>query len=406
MTKPWRWLIPLLVLAVLAWGASRWWRARQAGLPAAAASASAPAAPRLELAPSDILSARPLELVRGVAITGQIKAVQSAVLKAKVAGELQSLAVREGDAVRAGQVLGQIDPTEFDWKLRQAQQQADASQAQLEVAERTLANNRALVAQGFISPTALDTSMANANGARATWQAAQAAVELARKARADATLIAPIGGLVSQRLAQPGERLALDGRVLEIVDLSRLELEAAVPPQEVPLLSLGAAAQLHVDGLAEPLAARLVRLNPSATAGARTVTAYLSVPPQPALRQGLFARGQLAAGRQTSLAVPTSAIRIDQPQPYVLLLAGDRVVHRTVQTGAQGQVDGQAMTAISAGLREGDRLLSAQAGLVRDGTLVRLAGAGAVGAAAPVAGASGAAASSPTPPGTAAAASR
>lgn len=406
MTKPWRWLILLLVLAVLAWGASRWWRGRQAGLPAAAASASAPAAPRLELATTDLLTARPLELVRGVAITGQIKAVQSAVLKAKVAGELQTLAVREGDAVRAGQVLGQIDPTEFDWRLRQAQQQADASQAQLEVAERTLANNRALVAQGFISPTALDTSMANANGARATWQAAQAAVELARKARADATLVAPIGGLVSQRLAQPGERLALDGRVLEIVDLSRLELEAAVPPQDVPLLSLGATAQLQVDGLAEPLAARLVRLNPSATAGARTVTAYLSVAPHPALRQGLFARGQMAAGRLTALAVPTSAIRIDQPQPYVLLLSGDRVVHRTVQTGAQGQAEGQAMTAITAGLRDGDRLLSAQAGLVRDGTLVRLPGATATSAAAPAAAASGTAASDPAPLGAAASAPR
>jgi membrane fusion protein, multidrug efflux system len=382
MTKPWRWLILLLVLALLAWGGSRWLRARQAGLPAAATPASAPAAPRLELAASDLLTARSLELVRGVAITGQLKAVQTAVLKAKVAGELQTLTVREGDAVRAGQVLGQIDPTELDWRLRQAQQQAEASQAQLDVAERTLANNRALVAQGFISPTALDTSLANANGARATWQAAQAAVELARKARADATLVAPIGGLVSQRLAQPGERLALDGRVLEIVDLSRLELEAAVPPQEVPLLAVGAPAQLQVDGLAEPLSARVVRLNPSATAGSRTVTAYLSVAPHPALRQGLFARGQMAAGRQTALAVPTSAIRIDQPQPYVLLLAGERVVQRTVQTGAQGQAEGQAMTAITAGLREGERVLAAQAGLVRDGTLVRLPAAAAPAAAA------------------------
>jgi RND family efflux transporter MFP subunit len=365
-------VVILVVLAVLALAGFKVSQSRRTAAEAAMAASAAASRPQaLELAASDIVVARRVELTRAVEVTGSIKAVQSAFVKARVAGELKVLSVREGDRVSAGQALGQIDTTEFDWRVRQAEQQAEAAKAQLDVAERTLANNKALVAQGFISPTALDTSSSNANGARASLQAALAGVEMARKSRADAGLVAPIGGLVAQRLAQPGERVPLDARILEIVDLSRLELEAAVPPQDLPALAIGAPAQLQVDGLAAPVTARVARINPSTSAGARTVAVYLSIASNPALRQGLFARGSVEAGRQLALALPDSAVRMDQPRPYVLAVEAGRAVQRNVTLGARGRSGGQAMVEIAEGLADGAEVLASQAGPVRPGALLR-----------------------------------
>ncbi|HMM86217.1 efflux RND transporter periplasmic adaptor subunit [Azohydromonas sp.] len=379
------------VLLAAALAAALWLRERRAGAPAPPAAAT-PAVPTLELGEPDVVRVRRLELARGVEVAGGLRAVDTAFVKARVPGEVLAVAVREGDAVRRGQVLVRIDPTEFDWRVRQAEQTADAARAQLDIARRALDNNRALVAQGFISATALDTSVANHAAAQAHLNAALAAVELARKARADATLVAPIDGVVAQRLVQAGERVPVDARLLEIVDASRIELEAAVPPAEAAALRVGAAARLSVDGLTAPVLARVARVNPSAQPGSRAVLAYLALPSQPGLRPGLFARGTLELDRRVVLAAPVSALREDRPQPYVVLVDGGQAVLRTVTPGFRGHPtaaddDAGEWVELVDGPPDGTPLVAGSVGLVREGT--RLAWS----AAAPAA----AAASTPRP---------
>jgi biotin carboxyl carrier protein len=225
----------------------------------------------VELAASDVIKAEMRELAQGLPISGSLRAINSAVVKARAAGELQGLTVREGDVVKAGQIVARIDSTEYGARVKQAQEQADSAKAQIDIAQRQWDNNKALMDQGFISKTALDTSLNNFNAAQANHKAALAAVEMARKTLDDTVLRAPISGVVAQRLAQPGERVALDGRVIEIVDLSRLELEATLSAADSMNVRVGQEALLQIEG-STPARGRQGRAHhPSAQAGSRGV---------------------------------------------------------------------------------------------------------------------------------------
>ena len=127
MKRHLKWIIPLLVLLVVGALVARALLARKAEQAAAAPSARSTLA--LDLAPSDVVVARSVALGRTLEVSGGLKAVNSALVKAKVAAELRSLSVREGDRVKAGQVLGQLDTTELDWRLRQAEQTASSARA-------------------------------------------------------------------------------------------------------------------------------------------------------------------------------------------------------------------------------------------------------------------------------------
>jgi len=328
----------------------------------------------IELAASDVAPVRLQELTQGLPVSGTLKAVNSAIVKARVAGELQALTVREGDTVTAGQILARIDPGEYQSRLQQAQQQADAALAQVDIAQRQFANNKALVDQGFISKTALDTSLANLQAAKASHRAALAAADIARKSLDDTVLRAPIAGQVSQRLAQPGERVPVDARILEIVDVRKLELEATLAAIDTAGLQAGQTAKLRVEGASVPVMARLARINPSAQTGNRSVLIYLSIEQPPGqtlpLRQGLFAEGTLSTQRSRLLAVPVTSVRTDQVLPFVQLVVQGKVQHQPVVLGRRGMVDTEAMVGVE-GLREGDLVIKGSAGLLRAGSAVQ-----------------------------------
>lgn len=395
--RPWlKWILVALLVGGIGAGVLRALSARKAQQAAVAASANQGVQSGVELAPGDVIQAQVRELSQGLAVSGALRAVNSAFIRTRVPGELQDLKVREGDAVQAGQVLARIEVTEFQFRLRQAQDQAESAKAQIDIAQRQYNNNKALVAQGFISQTALDTSQATLNSAISTYRAAQAAAEVSRKAFDDTVLKAPISGLVAQRLAQPGERLPIDTRVLEIVDLSQLELEATFSPAESLGLRVGQRARLNIEqsnGSTQTVGATVSRINPSTQAGSRSVVAYLTLDKPgangPVLRQGLFAQGLLETDKVRAVALPLSAVRTDKPRPYVQVVEQAAVRHLPVQLGQRGEVEQSPWVTLQ-GVSEGAQVLQGAVGPLREGTAVRFtattpAPAAAVPAAAPAA---------------------
>ena len=371
MKKTTIWILSGVAIAVLVAGGARVLSQRKA---TNNPPPSAVVTPVLELASTDVFTVKTKALALGLPVSGALKATQSAFVKARVAGELMTLTVREGDAVHAGQVVARVDPTEYQARQRQAQQQADSAKAQVDIAQRQYDNNKALVDQGFISQTALITSQATLNGAKATHMAAVAALDVANKALDDATLKAPFTGQIAQRLVPQGERVAIDARIVEIVNLAQLELEAALPANDAAQVRVGMKAQLQVEGMNSPVEARVLRINPSAQAGSRSVLVYLGVAGREGLRQGLFAEGALGTQTVQAMAVPVSSVRTDKPKPYVQVVENNTVRHVTVQPGARTELQGQAMVAVE-GLTEGMQVLAASAGAVREGVQLKFTAA-------------------------------
>ena len=372
---PKRIVIALVVIALAGgiWRALSAKRAQQA-----AATEAAQIQGQIEFSQNDVFTAEIREITQGLAVSGTVKALNYAVIKARVAGELKEITVREGDSVNAGQVLARIDPVEYQRRFEQAQEQASAAKSQMEIAQRQWDTNKALVDQGFISKTALDNSLASFQGAVASHKAAIAGADVARKSLDDSVLRAPFSGVIAVRSAQLGERVGIDAKVLELVDLRQLEVEAPLSPSDSLDVKMGQTAQLQIEDRAELVTAHVTRMSPSAQAGSRSVLVYLTLDQPAGLRHGLFAKGTLGLVKSQVLAVPLTSVRTDHPSPYVQVVekVGEvtQVRHQTVEMGIRGNEasgkDPQEWVAVK-GLAAGSLVLKGQVGAMREGMVVR-----------------------------------
>lgn len=335
--------------------------------------AAKPVLPPAELAAADVATVEARALSRVLPLSGSLTPVVQATVKSKVAGELLSVNVREGQSVKKGEVLARIDTRNQQALVDSQRAVVEKARADLAMAKLTLDNNQRLVDKHFIAQNVLDASKSQYDASVAGVKVVVAQARMAEISLADAVVRAPISGVVAKRMVQPGEKVSPDSPLLTLVDLSALELQASAPASEVPLVKIGQQAHFKVDGFGERrFEARVERINPVAEAGSRAITVYLAVPnPDGTLKGGMFAQGTLELDVNAAApVVPLSAVRTDAGLPYVLVVQDGKLVQRAVTLGLKNEQQG--LVQVSKGLALGEKVLAASSALLQDGMRVSL----------------------------------
>jgi RND family efflux transporter MFP subunit len=339
-------------------------------------AATAADRPPIELSEMDAVRVQRGRIERSLPLSGTLRPFDQTILKTRIAGELVSMPVREGEAVRRGQVLAQMDDREVKARVAERVAMLEAARAQMDQARRNREMNEQLLAKNFISRNAAEQVASTAEVNEANLKAAAAQLDLARKAASDAVVVSPIQGVVAQRHAQPGEKLPVDARLLTVVDLSRMELEAEVTSNRIAQVQVGAHLEFTVEGLPERrFKGRVERINPSAEEGSRMIKVYVVLDnADRVLRGGMFAKGRLTAGAEEGvLRIPVAALREDGEGSMVLAVQ-DGVVRRVpVRVGTMDAVGG--LYELLEGPPEGTRILAAELPNVRVGDAVHMADA-------------------------------
>jgi RND family efflux transporter MFP subunit len=292
--------------------------------------------------------------------SGIVQAHTSVDIGFEVPGKVVMVGPDEGQAVRAGQDVAALDPTDYRLAVEQASAQADRT-------ARDRDRNQPLLAAGSISPADMDHLE---SGARQS----AAAANLAKKRLSDTRLTAPLSGIIARRAIEVGATVAPGQAVFTIVDLDPVRVRVGVPEGDVGHITEGSAATVRIPALDASFAGRVSLIGVSADPATRSYTVEVSVPnPARRLRAGMVAEATITTGKTTSVTlVPAAAVVHDggvngATRVYVLDADAARVHSRRVITGV---ARGDSLEIIS-GVESNDHVIVAGQQRLRDGARVR-----------------------------------
>ena len=326
-----------------------------------------------------------------VAATGELLAEEQATIGVKVPGRVVKLHVDLGSSVRAGDILGEVDPTDYEFRVRQSEALVTQTRARLGILDRStdevkpeetaivreadaalrearfvFETTAKLQKEGVLSRIDFEKAQVRRQGAEAAYQAAiehvmqlrgelterRAQLALARQNLSDCAIRAPFSGAVTRRQASSGEYLPVNAPVVTLVRQHPIRIRVEVPERLAPKVRVGQPIELRVQGQPVDRSGRVVRLSPALEAQSRSLIVEGEIPNESGtLRPGSFAEVVITVDPQASgIAVPRDSIISFAGTDRVFIAIGDRLDDRVVRTGRS--LEGDAVE-IVAGLEPG-----------------------------------------------------
>lgn len=350
-------------------------RGQRDGAPGApGAGAFGRPSPTITLAASDVATVRRETIEEGIAITGDLRPIESVDVKARLEGDLVGVYVREGERVRAGQVLARFEASEQESGRASAEADRVAAQSELATAQWNLEQTTELYRAGAVAERDFKMAEQGVASARARLAAAQARLRATSSSLTDTRVLAPTTGVIAAKRVENGEHVSRGASLFTLVRSDVLELAAAVPARQANAVRAGQTVHFSADGRA--FDGKLARVSPTVDPSTRSVSVYVQIPnASGSLKGGTFASGRVVSRTVSgALVVPTSAIRqsADEGKPYVYRLAGKSIDVASVQLGVVDERAG--MAEILEGLRDGDRVVVGNVGALGRGMQVIIAG--------------------------------
>lgn len=308
-------------------------------------------------------------------MSGVLVASEMASLRNKSAGTLLRLNVQEGQRVQKGQVLAEIDARDLSARTTERDAALKAAQRAHQLAESQHKANQDLARQGFISETALASSLSNLSANLAQLKAAEAAMASHNKLLEEATITAPFDGVISRRLVSVGEKIAVDQDVLMVVNPQRLEFKTTLDSAAAQFLKTGQSIHILFEGQDKPVTGTIDRIGPGNDVGARALPAFVKIEASSQaaqnLRPGLMGLAQYAyALPQTGMTLPVTAVQ-DEGGKNVVWVIKDNTLKR--QTVTLGMKDTQGLRVyVLDGLTANDRVLALRFEGLKEGIKVEV----------------------------------
>jgi RND family efflux transporter MFP subunit len=310
-------------------------------------------------------------LPRTINASGTVAAWEEVPVGAETGG-LTAVAVNaeEGQMVRQGQVLVQLNDSVLRAQLRQQQAAVVSAKATLAQADAALRRSQDLQQKGYLSQASLETSTAQQATAAAQVAAMQAAEGETTARLAQASIRAPVSGLISKRTVTKGQIVSQGSELFRIVRDGRLELNAEIPETDLALVRAGMAAQVTSEQVGA-VSGHVRLVNSEVDPSSRLGVARVALSSMGGFRPGMFARTTINVGAQPSATVPTAALLYRENNAGVFVIdAQNRAHFRRVNIVAR-TADSTATT----GLTEGERVVVQGAGFLGEGDAVRVGSA-------------------------------